>query len=199
MIVDKRAMTVNRLPNQMEATRMSRIILRYGILAGLIVGIPMFGSIVLLHGRISLTSGMIIGYTTMLIAFSLVFVAIKRHRDSDLGGVIRFWQAFGLGLGISAVASVVYVVAWEAVLATTQMDFIGQYAAAVIEQKKASGVSGEALAKFSAEMEAMKTEYANPLYRLPMTFIEIFPIGALVSLLAATLLRNRRFLAVARV
>ncbi|HEX7917230.1 DUF4199 domain-containing protein [Rudaea sp.] len=177
---------------------MSHIILRYGVLAGLIVGIPMFGSIVLLHGHISLTWGMIIGYTTMLIAFSLVFVAIKRHRDSDLGGVIRFWQAFGLGLGISAVASVVYVVAWEAVLATTQMDFIGQYATAVIEKKKASGVSAEALAKFTAEMEAMKADYANPLYRLPMTFIEIFPIGALVSLIAAALLRNRRFLAVPR-
>ncbi len=177
---------------------MFRIILRYGVLAGLIVGVPMFSSIVLLHGRISLNWSMIIGYTTMLIAFSLVFIAVKRHRDTDLGGVIRFWPAFGLGLGISVVASIVYVVAWEGVLATTHMDFIGQYAAAVIEQKRASGVSGEALAKFTAEMEAMKVSYANPLFRLPMTFIEIFPIGALVSLVAAALLRNRRFLAVQR-
>ena len=177
---------------------MLSLILRYGLIAGLVVGIPMFGSIVLLHGHISMNWSMIVGYTTMLIAFSLVFVAIKRHRDIDLGGVIRFWQAFGLGLGISAVASVVYVVAWEAVLATTQMDFIGQYATAVIEQKKASGVSADALAKFTAEMEAMKADYANPFYRLPMTFIEIFPIGALVSLISAALLRNRRFLTVPR-
>lgn len=177
---------------------MFRIVLRYGVLAGLIVTVPMFTSIVALHGRISLTWGMIIGYTAMLIAFSLVFIAVKRHRDIDLGGVIGFWPALVLGLGISVVASILYVLGWEAVLATTHTDFIGQYVTAVIEQKKASGVSGEALAKFAAEMEAMKADYANPLYRLPMTFIEIFPIGVLVSLIAAALLRKRRFLAVQR-
>ena len=198
MIAAGREMTVNRSFIHTEKMSMSRIILRYGILAGLIVAVPMFTSIVVLHGRISLDWGMVIGYTTMLIAFSLVFVAIKRYRDVDLGGVIRFWSALGLGLGISAIASLLYVLGWEAVLATTHMDFIGQYAAAVIEQKKASGASAEALAKFAAEMEAMKADYANPLYRLPMTFIEIFPIGTLVSLIAAGLLCNRKFLAVRR-
>ncbi|MBN8884325.1 MAG: DUF4199 domain-containing protein [Rudaea sp.] len=177
---------------------MFRIILRYGVLAGLIVGVPMLVLTVTLDHHMPVAWGMVIGYTTMLIAFSLVFIAIKRHRDGDLGGVIRFWPAFALGLGITVVASVFYVCAWEALLATTHMDFIGGYAQTLIEQKKASGVSGEALAKFVAEMETLKAQYANPLYRLPMTFTEIFPIGALVSLIAAALLRNRRFLAVQR-
>ena len=55
-----------------------------------------------------------IGYLTMLVGLSLVFGAIKRHRDAELGGVIRFWPAFGLGLGVSFVASLCYVLAWEA-------------------------------------------------------------------------------------
>ena len=172
---------------------LSRVV-RYGLVAGLIVGVPLFGLTVALNGLPPTRYGAVIGYTTMLIALSAVFVAIKRHRDVDLGGVIRFWPALGLGLGISLVAAIIYVAAWEAALAVIHSDFAGTYANALIEQEKAKGVSGEALAKFIAEMERFKTQYKNPLYRLPMTFAEIFPIGVLVSLVSAGLLRNSRFL-----
>ncbi len=173
-------------------------ILRYGILAGLIVGVPMVALATGLDRHLPLAWGMVIGYATMLIAFSMIFVAIKRRRDVELGGVIRFWPAFALGFGISVVASVIYVLSWEAVLAFTHMDFAGSYATALIEGQKAKGASAEALAKLAAEMDSFKKQYADPLYRLPMTFTEIFPIGVLVSLIAAGLLRNRRFLAVQR-
>ena len=36
--------------------------------------------------------------------------------------------------------------------------------------------------------------YANPLFRLPITFVEMFPIGVLISLVSAAVLRNSRFL-----
>lgn len=172
---------------------MFRKILSFGTLAGLIVGIQLFGVSVALAGHPTGPYGMVLGYLTMLIALSAVFVAVKRQRDVDLGGVIKFWQAFGMGLGISIVASVLYVAAWELTLAVTHMDFAGDYARQLIEQQRAAGVSGEALAKFSAEMEQFKVQYANPLYRLPMTFAEIFPVGILVSLISAALLRNSRF------
>ena len=80
-------------------------ILYYGVIAGLIVGVPMIALATLVEGHVPLAWGMVIGYTSMLIAFSTVFIAIKRHRDNDLGGVIRFWPAFALGLGISVVAN----------------------------------------------------------------------------------------------
>ncbi len=173
---------------------MIRKILSYGMIAGLIAGVPLFAISVALNGHPPLPYGVAIGYLTMLIALSAVFAAIKRHRDLELGGVIRFWPAFGLGLGVSVVAGILYVLAWEAALAVTHMDFAGSYAAALIEQQKAKGVSGEALASFVADMERFKVQYAKPLYRLSMTFAEIFPVGLLVSLLSAGLLRNSRFL-----
>ena len=74
------------------------------------------------------------------------------------------------------------------------MDFAGRYASSMIQQQQAKGMTGEALAKFSASMEQFKLDYAKPGYRLPMTFTEIFPVGVLVSLASAALLRNRRFL-----
>ena len=173
---------------------MLRRVLSYGTVAGLIVGLPLFGLTVAMNGHPAAPYGVVVGYLTMLIALSAVFAAIKRHRDADLGGVIGFWPAFGLGLGISVVASVFYVLAWEAALAVTHMDFAGGYAKTLIERQQAKGVSGEALARFIAEMERFKANYANPLYRLPMTCAEIFPVGVLVSLASAGLLRNSRFL-----
>jgi len=123
-----------------------------------------------------------------------VFVGIKQHRDVDRGGVIGFWSALAIGLGISFIAGIFYVVAWEAVQAMTQMDFASAYSQAIIASEQANGASAEALAKLSADMEAFKVQYADPMFRLPMTFVEIFPVGVLVSLVSAALLRNSRFL-----
>jgi hypothetical protein len=172
---------------------MFRKILSYGAVAGLIAGISLSAVVVAGQGH-EVHYGMLIGYATMLVALSTVFVAIKRHRDVDLGGVIGFWPALGLGLGISFVAGLFYVLAWETTVWFLHLDFANGYAKTLIEQKKASGVTGAALAKFTAEMEQFKLHYANPLYRLPMTFIEIFPVGVLVSLVSAGLLRFSSFL-----
>ena len=173
---------------------MLRYILRYGLVAGLIVGVPMSIATLGMSGKSMMHYGMLVGYLTMLVGLSAIFLAIKRHRDADLGGVIRFWPALGLGLGISAVAGVIYVIAWDVSCALAHADFAGAYARAMIAQQQAKGLSGAALAKFKAEMDQFQVQYANPLYRWPMTFIEIFPVGVVVSLVSAGLLRNSRFM-----
>lgn len=169
-------------------------ILIYGTIAGLIVGAVAFGTAFVWDGASS-AGGMAFGYATMLLALSAVFIAIKRHRDEEGGGVIRFWPAFGLGLGVSAVAALFYVIGWEAAMAVTDKDFIGVYTAQMIEQKRAAGASASDIAEYSVEMQAFARQYRNPLYRMPITFSEIFPVGVLVSLVSAALLRNPRFLA----
>ena len=169
-------------------------ILSFGTAAGLVIGSILFGLTVGMKNHPPLAYGMLIGYLTMLLGLSAVFVAIKKHRDADLGGVIRFWPALGLGLGVSLVASLFYVAAWEAALAVTQMDLAGSYADALMAEQRTRGASAEALAKLAVEMETFKVEYANPLIRLPMTLTEIFPVGVLVSLVSAGLLRSPRFL-----
>ena len=173
---------------------MLRTILKYGVVAGLVVGVAMSTMTVWLVGEDMLEYGMVLGYTTMLIALSAVFVGIKRYRDVELGGVIRFWPAFGMGLAISFIAGLIYVAAWETVSAFSNMDFASTYANFLIDQERAKGASAEALAALSAQMEEFKVQYANPLFRLPMTFAEIFPVGVLVSLVSAALLRSSRFM-----
>jgi hypothetical protein len=173
---------------------MLRTILKYGVIAGLVVGGFELATFLAFSGMPPLKYGMVIGYATMLVALSAVFVGIKRHRDVDRGGVIGFWPALGVGLGISAIAGLFYVAAWEAVQAMTHMDFATDYARAIIASETAKGASPEALAQLGKEMAEFKVQYADPMFRLPMTFAEIFPVGVLVSLVSAGLLRSPRFL-----
>lgn len=170
-------------------------ILRYGLVAGLIAGVPLLlMTMILGENAPSGAVGMAIGFLIMLIAFSAVFVAVKRRRDHDLGGVIGFWPAFALGLGISVVAALIYVLAWEAAQLLSGSDYAAQYARTMVEDARARGDGPEAVARVTAEAEQFRRMYAQPLYRLPITFVEIFPVGVLVSLVTAGLLRNRRFL-----
>jgi hypothetical protein len=99
-----------------------------------------------------------------------------------------------MGLGISGVAGVIYVLGWEITLAATDYAFAEQYAQAMIEAAQAKGASADEIERMSAEMASFRDIYANPLFRMPITFIEIFPVGVVISLIAAALLRNSRFL-----
>ncbi len=164
---------------------MQKLILVYGVIAGLVI----IGTAML-----SLELGIAstwLGFLIMFIAFSTIFIAVKQYRDIELGGVIRFATGFGLGIGITIVASLIYVFVWELYLMSTDYTFIDTYINSIMETKKAAGASPEDLAALAAEMEPMREIYANPFLRLAMTFVEIFPVGLLISLIAAFVLKNK--------
>lgn len=172
-----------------------KIVLGYGALAGAVIIGSIMLSMSLGGGEESALSALQwIGYLIMIVAFGVIFVGVKRVRDQELGGIIRFRTAFAIGLGITAVASVVYVGIWEVNLAVTDYAFIDQYTASVLAAREADGASAEEMQTLAAEMETMREQYGNPLFRLLITFLEIFPVGLLVSLIAAAVLRNSRVL-----
>ena len=172
---------------------MRKIALTYGIISGTIVILTMMLGLLASESG-SFFSGEVFGYLTMLIALSMIFFGIKRYRDQELGGVIKFLPALGLGVAIAAIAGVMYVFIWEMYLLSTDYAFIHDYTAGIIEKARADGTSGPALDKIIAEMDEMKANYAKPWFRLPITFSEIFPVGLLISLISATLLRNPNIL-----
>ena len=172
---------------------MTRIIMIFGAVAGLLVAVPMCliaSNAEMGHAATSLFTG----YLIMLLALSLVFFGVKRLRDRERGGAIHFLPAFLAGLAISAVAGVIYAIGWEITLAVTDFAFVDSYSSAAIEAVRAKGASAADIQAVVAEMDEFRRMYANPLIRLSMTFIEIFPVGLLVSLISAALLRNSRFL-----
>lgn len=139
-------------------------------------------------------NGLVVGYLTQVVALTVVFLGIKHHRDIALGGVIKFLPALGVGLAISAVASLGWVIGWEIVLAMSGLDYIGMMKDMVAQQAQASGASAEQVAKQVADMEEFGKLYAIAPARWAITFIEMFPTGVLISLISAAILRNSRFL-----
>jgi hypothetical protein len=172
---------------------MSRIILIYGVIGGLIVAVPMAVSMLALSENAVPDNAALYGYLSMLLAFTMVFVGIKHYRDKVQGGVIRFGRAFSVGLGISAVASLFWVVGWEIMLASG-FDFGSAYLDSVLTAAEARGAPAAEIERVRLETAEFLAMYANPLFRMPITFVEMFPIGVLISLVSAALLRNSRFL-----
>ena len=172
---------------------MKKIILVYGTIAGVVVILSMVTGFALSDGQGNFSSQWF-GYLTMIVALSLIFIGIKRYRDTELGGVIKFGKAFQVGLGIAVVAAMAYVVTWEIYLVATDHAFIETYSESVLEQKRAEGLSGDALAEEEARMAEMVENYGKPYIRVPITFLEIFPVGLLIALISAGLLRNPRVL-----
>ena len=169
---------------------MKRIILTYGLISGIVVIGGMIVSIVLGMDSTSTSSLQVIGYLIMLIALSAIYFGTRKYRDEQPGGVISFGTATLLGVGIALVASIIYVVVWEIYLAATDYAFINDYVAAEIAGARDSGMSGSELDAYVETMESMRVNYGNPLFRLPMTFLEIFPVGLLMSLVSAAVLRR---------
>src|SRR5437763_1713208 len=115
---------------------MLRTILIYGLTAGVLVAAPMCYIAV---GGSHATQSLAFGYLVMLLVLSLIFVGVKRYRDRALGGVIRFLPALLIGLGISALASVIYAIGWEITTAITHNAFADSYAASMVQAARAKG------------------------------------------------------------
>jgi hypothetical protein len=178
---------------------MTRIILFYGAIGALVVGAFMVTSMLTWTLDAEATEGMggglVVGYLTQIVALTTVFLGIKTFRDRERGGVVKFLPAFLVGLGISAVASLGWVIAWEIVLAVTKLDYGKIMVDMTTKQATDSGLTGAALEQKIAEAQAFGKLYMeNPFVRAPISFVEMFPVGVLVSLASAGVLRNSRFM-----
>ena len=169
-----------------------RYSLIYGGLASAVLA-AFIAVIGFLHHRVEWVATQTFGYSVMLVAMSFVFIGVKRYRDVEGGGVIRFWHALGLGLLIALIATIAYILIWELYLAATNYRFMDDFIAGVLAKARASGKSAVEIAKLSADLDAMRTMYANPLIRLPMTAMEIAPVALPVAL-ASTIFCNPRLL-----
>ena len=177
-----------------KLTIMKKIILVYGLCAGVVVSIVMLyltSSITSSEGNIDFDKGMIIGYASMIIAFSLVFVGIRNYRNNCNGGVISFGKSFKIGMLIVLIASTIYVVSWLIYYFFFVPDFAEKYAIHMIENLKASGASQIEIDQQTAEMASFARSYKNPLFNAMLTYIEILPVGLIVTLISAFILKRK--------
>jgi hypothetical protein len=97
---------------------MRKIVLTYGLIAGAILSVMMLLTLPFLD-RIGFDKGETIGYSTMVLAFLMVFFGVKSYRDNVAGGSVTFGRAFKAGLMITVVASLCYVATWWKMQAAT--------------------------------------------------------------------------------
>lgn len=127
----------------------------------------------------------------MILAFSLIFIGIRNYRNKYNNGVITFGKAFKRGLFITLIASTMYVVVWLIDYYLFIPDFMDKYTAHVLRQSQADGASQQELQKKAAEMAKFKEMYKNPLIVILLTYAEVMPIGLVITLISAAILKRR--------
>jgi len=173
---------------------MKKNILIYGLIAGFIVSVLMISSITFLghgDGSVDLNTSLIIGYASMLIALSLVYVGIRNYRDKYNGGVISFGKAFKTGMLIVLIASTIYAATWLVTYFFFMPDFMDKYSAQMLAELKASGASQAAIDKEAKEMASFAALYKNPFFNALMTYAEILPVGLIVTLISSLILKRK--------
>ncbi|HZG26811.1 MAG TPA: DUF4199 domain-containing protein [Chitinophagaceae bacterium] len=171
---------------------MKKNILVFGLFAGLISCLNLLAVTIMSNRGFDFDNGMWIGYASMLLAFSLIFVAVKNYRDRYNNGVISFGKAFKIGLYITLIAATVYVVAWLIDYYYFIPDFAEKYSAHMIQKLRDSGASEAEINKQTAEMAGFQKMYQNPFFNAMITYTEILPVGLLVSLTCALILKRKR-------
>jgi len=171
---------------------MKKTVIICGLVAGLIATSLYIGLMILgKAGDMDFKNGMVYGYTLMILAFSLIFVGTRITRDKYNGGAISFGKAFRVGLYITLIASTVYVIVWMIDYYVFIPDFAEKYSAYMLEKLKASGASQAEIEKQTAAMASFGTLYKNPLFNALLTYSEILPVGLVVSVISALVLKRK--------
>ena len=170
---------------------MKKVVIVFGLISGAISSAMMFLTLPFMKsGAINDKNGYVIGYTAIFLSFLLVFFGIRRYRE-NAGGAITFGRGFSVGILITLISCVFYVASWQVIYFNFMPDYGEKYAARTIDAMRAKGATDAAIAAKTKEMEKFKEMYKNPLFNAAMTFIEPFPVGLIVTLVSAAILRKR--------
>lgn len=169
---------------------MKKTVLVFGVLSGLVSAALMFATVPFLE-KIGFDKGLFVGYTAIVLSLLFVYFGVRSYRDHQLGGRITFGRGFGVGILITLISCVFYVAAWQVVKANFMPDFADQYTARVMEDARKAGASEAELTRKAAEMAEMKKMMDDPIIGIAMVFIEPLPVGVLVTLISAAVLRKK--------
>jgi hypothetical protein len=169
---------------------MKRTVLIFGVISGVMLSIMMLGTIPFAY-RIGFDKSLIIGYTTMVLAFLMVFFGIRSYRENVGGGQISFKRAFAIGGLIVLIGSAFYVVTWEFIYFNMMPDFADKYSAYLVEKAKASGSSPTEIEALQQQVKSFKQLLDNPLTNAAITLLEPLPVGLVMTLVSAAILRKK--------
>jgi NADH:ubiquinone oxidoreductase subunit K len=171
---------------------MKRNVLVYGLISGICVATFMVASIAYCYNKDSFEGSMLLGYAAMLLSFSLIFVGVKNYRDKFNGGVITFGKAFMMSLYMALIASTLYVVGWMIAYYNFFPDFIDKLAAYQLSSTKTSQMSAEQITAVRQQIDMFREWYSSWIGVAGATYMEILPVGLLVSIITALVLKRKK-------
>jgi hypothetical protein len=169
---------------------MKKIVLTFGLISGLMISVLMDGSL-LLASKIGQGHSMALGYTIMVASFLLIYFGVRSYRDNNLGGQISFGRAFACGILIALVTTVCYVATWEILYFNFMPHFMDSYFAAQINKIQTSGLDPAAASAQVAAVRRSQQLYQNPFVNMAYTLIEPLPVGVIITLVSAAVLRRK--------
>ena len=166
---------------------MKKIVLTYGLIGGVML-VAMFLLTIPFHDQIGFDRGIYVGYTTMVIAFLMVYFGVVSYRDSVAGGTISFGHACKVGLLISLVTMACYVAAWQVIYPVFMSDYLDKYMVYALDQARQAGATAEQLAAQEKEMREFGELYnSNPLVNVAFTLLEPLPVAIVFTLMTAAI------------
>ena len=169
---------------------MKKTVLTFGLISGAMICVLMGGSL-LIADKIGSGHSMVLGYTMMVASFLLVYFGIRSYRDNNLGGQISFGRAFACGILIALITTTCYVTMWEIIYFNFMPHFMDGYFAAQIHKVQSSGLDATTVAAKVAEIQRSQQNYQNPLINMAYTFMEPLPVGLVITLISAAILRRK--------
>ena len=165
---------------------MKKTVLTFGLISGAIMTAMMFGTLPFTNSAWLQANSMVIGYTTMVLSFMLVFFGIRSYRENIGGGTITFGRAFAVGILITLISSLSYVVTWE-IMYFGVPSFGERFMTMCVAHIQNSGASPETIQTHLNQLKYLD----NPFINAALTFTEPFPIGLIITLISALILRKK--------
>jgi hypothetical protein len=170
---------------------MKKTVLTFGLIAGIMISVLMDGSLLLADKIGTGHNSLILGYAIMVASFLLVYFGIRSYRDNSLGGQISFGRAFACGILITLITIVCYVATWEILYFKFMPHFMDSYFAAQIHKVQSSGLDPATTAARVTAIKQSQQLYQNPFVNMAYTFMEPLPVGLIITLISAALLRRK--------
>lgn len=170
---------------------MKKIVLTFGLIAGVALSAMMLLQL-RFHDAIGYERGMVVGYTSMVIAFLMIYFGVRSYRDTVANGKVPFGRAFAVGALIGLVASVCYVATWEVIYYRFDSDYLVKYQAYTLDKARANGETEAAIALRKAEMDKFAEMYKNPVINAGVTLMEPLPVALVIALVSAGVLSRRK-------
>lgn len=170
---------------------MRKVVLTFGLIGGALLALMVL-LVTPFHDQIGFDRGVYVGYTTMVLAFLMVYFGVQSYRDNVAGGTVTFGAALKMGALISLIIMVCYVAIWQVVFYNFMPDYFDKYGAHIVEQARLAGESEAVIAQQMQQMAEFKEMFKNPLILAAFGLLEPLPVALVFTLVTAGILSRKK-------